>query len=104
MAFEKTGRGMVAGDCQHVRLLSEQNRQRFIKILNGFALSGKIPVLAIHVCVFIMNEEIIVVIIFAQISLHLLADRLRPFQFGHPHQLRQAFIHGYTAMHPARSL
>ena len=84
---------MVAGDGEHVRLFLQQNRQRGVEILNRLLLRRKIAVLAVFVRVFVMDEEEIEVVVFLEVTLELLGDGRRPFDFLHADELRQALVH-----------
>ena len=94
MALERAGSGMIAGDGQHVGPLLEQDREGGVEILDGFFLRREIAVFAVHVGVFVMDEEIVVVVVFGEVALELFGDGLRAFDFGHADELRQALVHG----------
>jgi hypothetical protein len=68
MAFDGAGRGMVAGDGQHVGPLLQQDRQRGVEILDRLFLRLEIAVLAVHVGVFEMDEEVIEVVVLGQVA------------------------------------
>ena len=94
MAFEDARRRMVAGNGENVWFFSKEDWERGIQFRNRIAFAGEVAVLALHVGVFEMDEEEIVVGMFGEIALELLGDGLRPFQPGHADELRQAFVHG----------
>src|SRR5665213_1408405 len=93
MPLKRARRRMVAGDDQHVRIFPQQNRQRGVKILNRVHLGVKISVLAGFVRVFEMDEEEIVVVVFDEVTLELLGDGRRAFDFFHADELRESLIH-----------
>ena len=84
---------MVAGDGQHVGLLAQQDGQRGVEFLDRLLLRGEVAVLAVHVGVFEVDEEVVVVVVFGEVALELLGDGLRPFELGHADQLGQALVH-----------
>ena len=93
VALDGAGRRVVAGDRQHVGLLAQQDRQRGVEFLDRLLLRGEVAVLAIHVGVFEVDEEVVVVVVFGEVALELLGDGLRAFELGHADQLGQALVH-----------
>ena len=94
MTFDRARRRMVARNRQNVRLFLQQDRQRRVEVLDRLLLPLEIAVFAVHVCVFVMDEEEVVVLVLGEVTLELLVDGLWAFKLPHAHQLRQALVHG----------
>ena len=84
---------MIAGHHEHVGLFLQQNRQRGVEILDGFFLRGEVAVFTVFVGVFVVDEKEIEVVVFGEVTLELLSDGRRAFDFFHADELREAFIH-----------
>src|ERR1041385_29049 len=94
VAFEDAGGGMVAGDGEHVGLFAQEQRERGVEFGDGVGLGGEVAVFAAHVGVFVVDEEVIVVVVFGEVPLELLGDGLRAFELGHADELGEALVHG----------
>src|SRR5687767_1318847 len=93
VSAERTRSGVVAGNCENVGTFFQDDRKCGIKMLDRFFLSVEASILSMHVGVFVMNEEKIILIVEVQVLFELLLDGLRPFNFFHADKLRQALVH-----------
>src|SRR5205807_5714022 len=94
VAFDDARGGVIARYREDVRSLAQKDRQSRVQFLHSFGFSRKVTVFTIHIGIFEMEEEVIVVAVFSEVPLELLADRLRSLELGHPDKLRQSLIHG----------
>src|SRR4030095_13847719 len=74
MRLHRAWRGMVARDREHIGFLPQQDRKRRVQILDCFFLGVEVSVLAMHIGVLVMDEEIIVVVVGLEVFLELLSD------------------------------
>ncbi len=93
MAFERARSGVVAGDGEDVGTFLEENGEGGVKFFDGLFLGGEIAVFAKHIGVFVVDEEVVVVVVFGEVALELFGDGLRAFDFFHADELGEAFIH-----------
>ena len=84
---------MIARDRQDIRPLPQENGQRGVEILDRLSFGVEVAVLAVFVRVLVVDEEVIVVRVFAEVALELLGDGLGSLDPRHAHQLRQALVH-----------
>src|SRR5947207_13853535 len=57
MTFDRARGRVVARNRQNVRFSPQQNRQRGVELLDGIPLAVEVSILAVHVRVFVMDEE-----------------------------------------------
>src|ERR1043165_4610480 len=93
VAFDQAWGRVIARDSQNIRLLLKENLQSSIKFLDGFAFTVEVAVFAVHIGVFEMDEEIIVVVVLGDIALELCRNGLRTLKFGHADELGETFVH-----------
>src|SRR5690242_8714842 len=97
MSLDDARGGMISSDRENIRFFAQQNWQGGVELLNRLFLRGEVTVFTIHVRVFVMNEEEVVVLVFAEVTLELFGNALRSFELGHPDQLSQSLIHGINS-------
>ena len=93
VALHRGGRGVIAGDGKHVRLARQKNRERVVEILDRLDLGVEVAVFTGLVGVLVVDEEVVVVLVFLHVALELLRDGFRSLDLGHAHQLAQALVH-----------
>ena len=59
-----------------------------VKLLYSLFLSDEITIFPIHVRVFVMDKEKVVVVSLIEVGLKLFLNRLSALDFGHTHELR----------------
>src|ERR1051326_2010298 len=93
VAFDQARSRMVASNSENIRFLAKENGKRSVEFFDGLALGRKVAVLSIHVRIFVMDEEIVVIVVFGEVALELFGNGLRPFKFCHANELGEAFVH-----------
>lgn len=93
MAFDEAGCGVVTRDGEDVGFFAKENRQGSVNFLDGLAFGVEVAVFAVHVGVFEVYEEIVVVVVFGEVTLELFSDGLRAFELGHADELSETFVH-----------
>src|SRR5881394_2282435 len=94
MAFDEARSGMIASHGEDVGFFAKENWEGSVNFLDGLSLRLEVAVFSVHVGVFEVDEEIVVVVVFGEVTLELFGDSMRPFEFGHANELSEAFIHG----------
>src|SRR5207244_1660943 len=64
-----------------------------IEVFDRLFLRLEIAVFTVHVRVFVMNEEKVVVVVFGEVTLELRGEGLRSLELRHADELRQTFVH-----------
>ena len=88
------GRGVIAGDDNHVRVQFHELGQLRVKGLDHLDLAGEVAILARAVGVFVVDEEEVERVPVRPGDLELVGQVLARVEDRHPDQLGQAAVHG----------
>src|SRR5438105_1366410 len=94
MGLDRARSRMVPRNGEHIGCLLQQNWQPCVKFFNRLPFRFKIPVLSMHIGVFVMDKKQVVSSVLLEVALELLSQCLRPFELCQSDKLSQTFVHG----------